>query len=94
MDAMITWAEGMHAKAKDNIEKVYQKQKKEYDAKHQFPTFNVRDEVLMFNSWKETCQGGKLEWNLNGLLEIIEKTTRGMNILPTEHTWKGAQAVH
>ena len=39
MQAMIEWAVEVNAKAKSNIEKAQEKQKKQFDAKHKPPTF-------------------------------------------------------
>ncbi len=77
MEAMIKWAEAVNAKAKANIEKAQSKQKKEFDAKHLPSTFKVGDKVWVYNSRKDTRQGGKLEWNWKGPFEIVEQTTRG-----------------
>ena len=63
---MIEWAEEVNAKAKSNIEKAQEKQKKQFDAKHKPPTFQPGDRVWVYNSRKDTRQGGKLEWNWNG----------------------------
>jgi hypothetical protein len=42
---VVEWAEEVNAKAKSNIEKAQSKQKKQFDAKHKPPTFQVGDKV-------------------------------------------------
>ena len=85
MLAMIKWAEELNTKAKSNIEKAQAKQKQQFDAKHKPPTFQVGDKVWVYNSRKDTRQGGKLEWNWNGPFEIAEHTSRGTYCLRNQH---------
>lgn len=77
MKSMLLWAESLHQKVKENIQKAQTKQKKIYDARHKQPTFQVGDKVWRYNSRKQTRQGGKLEFNWDGPYEITEQTTRG-----------------
>ena len=77
MKSMLLWAESLHQKVKENIQKAQTKQKKIYDARHKQPTFQVGDKVWQYNSRKQTRQGGKLEFNWDGAYEITEQTTRG-----------------
>ena len=77
MDSMLKWADSINEKALKNITSVQQKQKKQYDAKHTLPTFKVGDDVWVYNSRKDTRQGGKLEYNWKGPYEVMEQTTRG-----------------
>ena len=85
MLAMIEWAEEVNAKAKSNIEKAQSKQKQQFDAKHKPPTFQVGDKVWVYNSRKDTLQGGRLEWNWTGPCEITEHTSRGTYRLRNQH---------
>ena len=93
MQAMIEWAEEVNAKAKSNIEKAQEKQKKQFDAKHKPPTFQPGDKVWIYNSRKDTRQGGKLEWNWNGPYKIVEQTSRGTYRLQNEQGKLLKQAV-
>ena len=93
MQAMIEWAEEVNAKAKSNIEKAQEKQKKQFDAKHKPPTFQPGDKVWVYNSRKDTRQGGKLEWNWNGPCKIVEQTSRGTYRLQNEQGKLLKQAV-
>ena len=77
MKSMLLWAESLHQKVKENIQKAQTKQKKIYDARHKQPTFQVGDKVWWYNSRKQTRQGGKLEFNWDGPYELTEQTTRG-----------------
>ena len=75
MQAMIEWAEEVNAKA---IEKVQSKQKREFDAKHKPPTFQVGDKVWIYNSWKDMhSTGEKLEWNWQHLWTTLKKGQKG-----------------
>ena len=93
MQAMIEWAEEVNGKAKSNIEKAQEKQKKQFDAKHKPPTFQPGDNVWVYNSRKDTRQGGKLEWNWNGPCKIVEQTSRGTYHLQNEQGKLLKQAV-
>ena len=93
MQVMIEWAEEVNAKAKSNIEKAQEKQKKQFDAKHKPPTFQPGDKVWVYNSRKDTRQGGKLEWNWNGPCKIVEQTSRGTYRLQNEQGKLLKQAV-
>lgn len=57
MNAMIEWSEEINTKAKTNIEKAQQKQKKEFDAKHRPPAFKIGDKVWVYNARKDTRKG-------------------------------------
>ena len=50
IQAIIEWAEEVNGKAKTNIEKSQEKQKKQFDAKHKPPTFEPGDKVWVYNS--------------------------------------------
>ena len=93
MQAMIEWAEEVNAKVKSNIEKAQEKQKKQFDAKHKPPTFQPGDKVWVYNSRKDTRQGGKLEWNWNGRCKIVKQTSRGTYRLQNEQGKLLKQAV-
>ena len=53
MKSMLLWAESLHQKVKENIQKAQTKQKKIYDARHKQPTFQVGDKVWRYNSRKQ-----------------------------------------
>ena len=57
MQQMLTWAEEVDSKAKQNIKKAQQKQKKQYDVKHRPPQFKGGDKVWVYNARKDTRKG-------------------------------------
>lgn len=77
MKSMMEWTKNIQEKAKENINEAQKKQKQYFDAKHRPPTFKVGDKVWLFNSRKDTCKGGKLDYNWHGPYEIIEQNTKG-----------------
>ena len=83
MQAMIEWAEEVNAKAKSNIKKAQEKQKKQFDAKHKPPTFQPGDKVWVYNSRKCHSTGGQvrveLEWTMQDCGADQQR-----NIPPTE----------
>jgi len=60
-----------------NISRAQQKQKSYFDNKHKLPAYKVGEKVWVYNSRKDTRQGGKLQYNWNGPYEVTEQTTRG-----------------
>ena len=76
--ALIKLQEDYRAKAMQNIVRAQERQKKQYDRKHNTnTTLNVGDKVLKENSRNKHCMGGKLDNRWTGPFIIHEDLGKG-----------------
>ena len=74
MKEMLTWAEEVDTKAKQNIRMAQQTQKKQYDAKHRPPLFKSGDKVCrVYNARKDTRKGKSYANNNNNYYYYYNK---------------------
>ena len=96
VELLVTLKESYSKIAKQNIERAQQRQKDDYDRRHNTSssTFHVNDHVLLKNCKNDSRKGGKLDAKWNGPYVISQCLAKGRFILTNDTGLCLKQAIH